>query len=76
MEHKYEPLNFDGRYLWHNRDHPLTYVGDHADHLPESVFRNLRGYIVNGNVVTSRVRAYPSRQSAMDALADALQRRE
>ncbi len=76
MEHMYEPLEFDGRYFWHNRDHPLTARWDFADYLPESVFRNLRGYMIKDIGVKSRVKAYASKQSALDALADALQRSE
>lgn len=69
-----EPLLFDGRYLWHNAEHRLTsseYDGDTrpADHLPETIFLFLDGYLKRSKNVTDMVRSFRNRESALDALS-------
>lgn len=67
-----EPLEFEGLYLWHNRDHKLAAPGEYSDHLPQPVFDRLDGFMPRPNpLVTEIVKAYPSREAAMAALARA-----
>ena len=68
----HEPLNFEGRWLWHNADHPLADRGDYPDHLPGGVHGRLAGYIPEPADVTALVKAYPTREAALEALSDAL----
>lgn len=67
------PLEFDGRWLWHNAGHKLNdHYADDAerprDHLPEAVFRQLAGFIARDGRVTTIVRAYPTKAAAVEAL--------
>lgn len=67
-----EPLNFEGRYLWHPvpEGEPLD---SQYDYLPRAVFDRLAGFIPRENPrVSEVVKAYPSHVAAMDALRAAL----
>jgi uncharacterized protein (TIGR02996 family) len=73
-----EPLEFEGRWLWHNADHRLTsseYDGDtrpaviFADHLPAVIFDRLTGFAKRNGKVTEMVKNYPTRESTMQALS-------
>jgi uncharacterized protein (TIGR02996 family) len=67
-----EPLEFEGRWLWHNANHRLTssdYDGDTrpADHLPSVIFDRLTGYAERNGRVTEMVKNYPTREAALAA---------
>jgi hypothetical protein len=63
------PMFFEGRYLWHNRDHKLASGDDRRDQLPADVFDRLAGYMPRENpLVTTLVKAYPTQDAAMRAL--------
>jgi uncharacterized protein (TIGR02996 family) len=69
-----EPLEFEGRWLWHNADHRLTsseYDGDtrSADHLPAVIFDRLTGFAKRNGRVAEMVKNYPTRESAQQALS-------
>ena len=68
-----KPLYFEGRWLWHNRDHALTSDDDQLDHLPGDVFRRLTGFIPRDNPrATEMVKAYPTRTAAVEAFGRAV----
>jgi len=67
------PLHFDGRFLWHPQpdDAPDEFQ---YDYLPRDVFDRLDGFIQRENPRMSRmVKAYPTKDEAMAALARAQQ---
>lgn len=71
------PLDFDGRWLWHNAEHRLTtsdYDGDTrpADHLPAEVFNRLSGFIPQSNRTAEMVRSWKTQHDARAALSRAL----
>jgi len=64
------PLLFEGRYLWHPQpdDAPCEHQ---YDYLPPEVFQRLEGFIPRDNPRVNRmVKAYPTREAAMAALAE------
>jgi hypothetical protein len=68
-----EPLEFDGRWLWH----PVPDGEDlesQPDYLPPNVFRRLAGFIAKPPHVTDRVKAYPTERAAVSAFKDAMRR--
>jgi uncharacterized protein (TIGR02996 family) len=64
------PLDFDGRFLWHNSWHPLTFGHEDEDHLPPWIFDKLEGYTSKPKIVTDMVRGYSSRSEAVKAFED------
>ncbi len=77
------PFPFEGRWLWHNADHPLVRGGrlarddiEYPDHLPGFLFGELHDFTTKPESVTRMVKGYPTRAAAVQALADARQRLE
>jgi hypothetical protein len=66
-----EPLEFDGRWLWHPVPDGVD-LDDQPDYLPRPLFDRLRGYLVSTNPKAQhRVKAYAHRDSALEALREA-----
>lgn len=72
-----KPLEFDGRFLWHNAEHRLT-SSEHdndtrpPDHLPAELFNRLSGFIPRDAPVTDAVRGWPTEPAAFNALSTAI----
>ncbi len=72
-----KPLEFDGRFLWHNAEHRLT-SSEHdndtrpPDHLPAELFNRLSGFIPRDAHVTDAVRGWPTEPAAFNALSTAI----
>jgi uncharacterized protein (TIGR02996 family) len=63
------PLEFDGRFLWHNGDSPLSTEQDYGDHLPAALFKLLEGNIRRPGRVTEVVKSYATAEAAQSALS-------